>query len=110
MRPTKLLVAARLLLSFLLALVRANIAVVRVVLSPRLRLAPGILRLPVELESDLAITALANMITLTPGTLTVAVSDDRSCLYVHSLGAEGPEKVSADIDRDMVRHLAELER
>jgi multicomponent Na+:H+ antiporter subunit E len=109
-RPAKLLVAARLLLSFLLALVRANIAVVRVVLSPRLRLAPGILRLPVELESDLAITALANMITLTPGTLTVAVSDDRSCLYVHSLGAEGPEKVSADIDRDMVRHLAGLER
>ena len=49
MRPAKLLVAARLLLSFLLALVRANIAVVRVVLSPRLRLAPGILRLPVEL-------------------------------------------------------------
>ncbi len=110
MRPSRLIAAATLLLSFTLALVRANIAVAKLVLSPRLRIRPGIVRFPTVLRSDAAITLLANMITLTPGTLTVAVSENRDCIHVHALDIDEPGQVVADIRRDMERHIARLER
>lgn len=43
----------------------------------------GILAIPLSLHSDMAISTLANMITLTPGTTSLHVSDDRSLLYIH---------------------------
>lgn len=43
----------------------------------------GIVAVPLSLRSDMAISTLANMITLTPGTTSLHVSDDRSLLYIH---------------------------
>lgn len=110
MRVAKLLVALRLAVSFAWALVRANLAVAKVVLSPRLGIRPGLVRFPTELTGDAAVTLLANMITLTPGTLTLAVSDDRDCLYVHALDIGDPENVVAEIRRDLEQYVAALER
>ncbi|MCS7180951.1 MAG: Na+/H+ antiporter subunit E, partial [bacterium] len=51
------------------------------VLSPRLPIKPGIVKIPIELKSSLARTILANSITLTPGTFTVKITD--RYLYIH---------------------------
>lgn len=67
--------------SFLVALVRANLDVARRVLSPRLPLHPEVVEVETDLRSELGRLWLANSITLTPGTLTVDVLDQR--LRVH---------------------------
>ncbi len=100
----------RLVLSFVVELILSNIAVARVVLSSPLDVRPGIVAYQTELRSDLAITFLANLITLTPGTLTLDVARDRRVLYIHTLNVESPSSVVASIRRAFEQYLLELER
>lgn len=72
---------------FVYELLSSAITVALLVLTPdlRARLRPAIVAVPLTVKSDAEITLLANLITLTPGTLSLDVSDDRSVLYVHVL-------------------------
>jgi len=67
---------------FFYYVVRANFDVVYRALHPAMPIRPGIVKIKTNLKTDSAITALANSITLTPGTLTVDLTDD-GYLYVH---------------------------
>lgn len=93
-RPLRLL---RLGADFVRALLVANLVVAWTVIRPRLDIRPAFLVVPLDLEDDFRITMLANMITLTPGTLSVDIAPDRSALYVHCLSAEDVEAVRHDI-------------
>jgi len=105
-----LIVVPRLICRFLYELVLANLSVARIVLSPSLPIRPGIIAYETKLESDLAITSLANMITLTPGTLTLDVSEDRRFLYIHTLNIQDPAEVAESIRYAFERILLELEQ
>lgn len=70
-------------LSFLWQLVRGAMSVAWLAVRPKLHLRPAIIAFPLTASSDAQITLLANMITLTPGTLSVDVSEDRKTLYIH---------------------------
>ncbi|MEM6971253.1 MAG: Na+/H+ antiporter subunit E [Pseudomonadota bacterium] len=64
-------------------------------MTPGLSAQPMMVAMPLDAESDVAITLTANLITLTPGTLTVDVAPDRSCLLIHAMYAEdGAEAVN----------------
>lgn len=63
-------------------MLKANMDVVYRALHPQMPIRPGIVKIKTSLKSDSAITALANSITLTPGTLTVDLTEDGT-LYVH---------------------------
>ena len=85
------------LVSFLYAglfyyVMKANLDVVYRALHPQMPIHPGIVKIKTNLKSDSAITALANSITLTPGTLTVDVTED-GYLYVHWINVK-----STDVD------------
>lgn len=67
--------------------VRANVDVAWRVLRPSMPIRPGIVRVRTRLRTESARTALANAITLTPGTLTVDVTED-GCFYVHWINVE----------------------
>lgn len=67
---------------FLFYVFKANIDVVYRALHPQMPIKPGIVKIKTDLKTDFGITALANSITLTPGTLTVDLTDD-GFLYVH---------------------------
>jgi len=82
---------------FIYNLIKANIQVLIQVLSPKVKVRPGIIAIPMELESDMAIATLANMITLTPGTLSIEISRDNKILYVHCLDCTNPEAIKKDI-------------
>jgi multicomponent Na+:H+ antiporter subunit E len=97
-------------LVFIKELLKSNIAVLRVVLSPRLRVRSGVIAVPTELTNDVALTMLANMITLTPGTLTLDISPDRRYLYVHTLNLDDPEDVKHEIHMAFEVYLRELSR
>ena len=79
--PGAPLALLRYLGSFTLALVKSNIDMARRVLSPTVPLNPAVVSVRTDLRSDLGRLVLANSITLTPGTLSVDVEDDR--LLVH---------------------------
>lgn len=64
-------------------LILANIDVARRVLSPKIPVNPGIVKVPTQLKGDLGKLTLANSITLTPGTLSIDVLDDS--IYVHTI-------------------------
>lgn len=71
------------IIPFFVEMAIANLDVAYRVVTGRIR--PGIVRLDHGLTSDLGITLLANSITLTPGTLTVAVDEETGALYVHMI-------------------------
>ncbi len=70
---------------FLYDIVVSNIQVARWILGPEAAIRPGFVRVPLELTDGWAITALAGIITMTPGTLTADVADDGAYLLVHAL-------------------------
>lgn len=96
-----------LLLLFLYELMMSALKVARLVLSPRMELKPGIFAYPLRLEEDFQITLLANLITLTPGTLSVDVSDDRRTLYVHAIDCSDPDGARRDIAGGFERKIME---
>lgn len=72
-------------------IVKANLDVAERVLDPQLPIEPAIVRLKSPVRGELAQTALANSITLTPGTLTVDIKDDE--FYIHCLAEEYVEGI-----------------
>lgn len=81
-----------------------------VVCTPRLDIKPGIFAYRLRIDRDFEITLLANMITLTPGTLSVDVSEDRSTLYVHALDCSDLEGNRRDIANGFERMILEAFR
>lgn len=80
---------------FFKELILSALRVARLVLRPDMEkhLHPAFFSFPLTVKSDAEITLLANLITLTPGTLSVDVSDDRSHLLIH--GIDVPDKAAA---------------
>ena len=98
---------ASLFLLFLYELVLSAFRVARIVLKPDMDVHPGIFAYPLQVRRDFEITLLANMITLTPGTLSVDVSEDRSTLYVHAMDVKDPDAARRDIADGFERKIME---
>jgi len=86
----------------------ANIAVARLIMGRQERLEPAFLVLPLRLETDVAISVLANTISLTPGTVSTYLSADRRCLIIHSLHTTDPEEVLETIRQRYETPLKEI--
>jgi multicomponent Na+:H+ antiporter subunit E len=93
---------------FIIELAKSAWKVTVLVLSPRLQVQPGIFAFPLTVTSDIEITLLANLITLTPGTLSVDVSEDRKILYVHALDCSDPDGARRDIAEGFERKILEV--
>ena len=92
------------------AILLSNIFVLQRVIRPRLALRPGIVAVPTELKSDLAVTTLANSITLTPGTFTIFITPDKEILFVHALDMDTPEEVAGSIKSALEKPIGRVER
>jgi multicomponent Na+:H+ antiporter subunit E len=79
---------------FFFYVIRANLDVVYRALHPKMPINPGIVKIKTNLKTDSGITALANSITLTPGTLTVDLTDD-GYLYVHWINVKSDDVEAA---------------
>jgi multicomponent Na+:H+ antiporter subunit E len=95
---------------FLMELALANWRVAIDVLSPRPRRRLGVVAVPLELPSDAAITLLANLITLTPGSISLDVSEDRGTLYVHTMFLDDPDSFRREVKEGFERRVLELLR
>lgn len=75
----------KLIFIFIKELILSNIAIVKVVLKPKLDMRPAIFAMDTELTRDWQITLLSSLITLTPGTLVIDVSEDNKTLFIHAM-------------------------
>lgn len=91
-------------------LLLSNIAVLKVILRPKLNIKPGIFAFPTDLEQDWEITMLANLITLTPGTLVVDISPDNRVLYVHAMDIDDAEESIQGIKNTFEKAIMEVSR
>jgi multicomponent K+:H+ antiporter subunit E len=89
-------------------IVTANLSVARAVLSPVDRLRPGFVRVPLDLRSDVGISVLANTVSLTPGTLSAELTEDRRELIVHCLDERDPQALVREIKHRYERRLLEV--
>jgi multicomponent Na+:H+ antiporter subunit E len=98
------------ILYFLYELTKANLQVALDVLKPRFSMRPGIIKIPLHAKTDLEITLLANMISLTPGSLIIDVSDDKKVLYVHAIDIHDRDEYVRKIKTGFERRLLEIMR
>ena len=95
---------------FLYEMLKANFQVAYEVMTSNLHMKPGINRMELEARTDLEITLLASLISLTPGTLVLDVSDDKSVMYIHGMYLEDREKFIESIKSGLEKPLLSIMR
>jgi multicomponent Na+:H+ antiporter subunit E len=97
---------------FVKELVVASLKVAYDVVTPNFMMKPSVLALPLDAESDLEITILASLISLTPGTLSIDVTDDRKILYVHAMYTTNGDldQLKKEIKLGFERRILEITR
>lgn len=93
---------------FVRILIKANLQVAWEIITPGYGMTPRLIRYDVQGLTPLQVTSLANTITLTPGTLSVDISDDEQCLYVHCMYANNRHATVRELDELRDRLMKEL--
>ncbi|WP_077214451.1 Na+/H+ antiporter subunit E [Bacillus dakarensis] len=99
-----------LVLLFFKELVLSNWSVVKLVIRPKLNIRPGIFAYETNLTEDWQITILSNLITLTPGTLVLDVSDDNKTLYIHTIDIDDVDDAVSSIKNSFEKAIMEVSR
>lgn len=99
-----------LVLFFFYELVVSSLKVAWDVLTPIQTSKPAIIAVPMEAKTDAEITVLANLVSLTPGSLAIDISEDRSHLLVHAMFVDDPEAFKAEIKNGMEKRVLEAMR
>jgi len=100
----------RFALYFTKELLVSSYRVAKDVAKPLPLMRPGVIGIPLDAETDLEITMLANIISLTPRTLSLDVSPDRKTLYIHAMYVINPDDLRREIKDGLERRLLELLR
>lgn len=95
---------------FLYELLMANLEVAYDLATPRFYMRPGIVKFELRAQTDMEITLLSNLISLTPGTLILDVSPDRKALYIHVMYIKDREKFIRRIRHGFERRLLNILR
>lgn len=95
---------------FLWQLVKANLRMAYHVVTPHSSLRPAVIGVPLEEHTDTELLILTNMISLTPGTLSLDLSDDKRTLYIHTMDLTNSESSIRDIKDGFERRLLEVMR
>lgn len=106
----KVWAVVKLLALFIKELLLSGFTVARQTVAPKLTVRPGIFAFRTELKSDWEVTLLACLICLTPGTLTLDVSDDKGTLFIHAMDIGDAEQISEQIRHTFEKAIMEVSR
>lgn len=95
---------------FLKELVMSNFSVLKLIVQPTMPIRPAIFAMPTVLEQDWEITLLSSLITLTPGTVVIDISDDNKTLYIHSIDFEDIDEAIDSIRNTFEKAILEVSR
>ncbi|MET1160390.1 MAG: Na+/H+ antiporter subunit E [Thermoprotei archaeon] len=95
---------------FFVAEVRAHLDVMYRILHPKTPVRPAIVKIPYDVETDYAVTAVANSITNTPGTVVVDINPVEKAYYVHWINAKTlePEKAHEHVSRVFEKYIRRI--
>jgi len=93
---------------FLKEMIVANLQIAYIIITPPLNIKPGLIEYPLDLKNEGAIVLLANMISLTPGTLSVDIASDRKYIYVHAMVMETPEQMKQQIKNTFEKRIQKM--
>jgi len=99
-----------LFLAFVWELLVSSLQVARAVLSPNQQFRAGVIAFPLTAKTDLEITLIANLVSLTPGSLTIDVSDDRQELAVHAMFVDDPDQYRVSVRNGLERRALDALR
>lgn len=88
-------------------LILSSLRVAWDVVTPRHRARPGILAVPLDVRTDTGIWVFANLVSLTPGSLSLDVAEDRMTIFIHTMFIDDVEAVRAEIKNAMERRVKE---
>lgn len=95
---------------FIYEMIKANVQVAYDVMTPKYFMRPGIVRFPLDVETEMEINLLSTMISLTPGTLILDISEDRKTMYIHVMYLNDPEQFVHDTKTGLERRLLDAIR
>lgn len=95
---------------FIWQLLVSNFRVLWDVVTPKHISKPGVIAVPLDAESDFEIMMVANLVSLTPGSLSLDVSDDRKRLYVHMMFLDDVEAARREIKQGIEKRVLEAIR
>ncbi len=98
------------LLFYIKEVILANLRVAHDVLTPRHYMKPGVIAIKMDAETDIEILSLNNLITMTPGTLSLDVSTDKKVIYVHAMYIDDPDRVRREIKEGLEKKILEVYR
>ncbi len=95
---------------YLKELVLASVRVAHDALTPTHHMRPAMLAIPLDAKTDFEILLLANLISMTPGTVSIDVSTDRRVLYLHAMYVGDPEALRHEIKTTLESRVLALMR
>lgn len=93
------------LLFFIWEVIIANLKIAYAIITPSCNICPGVIAIPLDTKSDAEIVLVANVITMTPGTLSLDVSTDRKFLFVHSMYIHDIDAFRDEIRLEIVQRI-----
>lgn len=105
MNPLKIIIKIFRIIMFIFyylkELVLSSLFVAYDIITPTNYMTPGIVEVPVDLKTDTAIIAFANLISMTPGSLTMDMSADKKKIYIHAMYLDNKEEFISKIKKDL---------
>ncbi len=98
----------KLIIIFLIELIKANFDVLKIIIKPSIKNEPGFFVYHTVLKKDWQIVLLSNLITLTPGTVVLGVSDDRTKIYIHAIDFSTKEQEVESIKTSLEKIVREV--
>lgn len=93
---------------FIRELILSNLDVVKLVYAKNPNFEPGIFAMPIDVKKNWEITLLANLISLTPGTLSIAISDDNKNIFIHAMHIDEKEQSIYEIKNTFEKAIMEV--
>lgn len=100
----------KLIVLFIKELILSNLSVLVLVIKPKLDLSPAFFKYDTQLTEDWEISLLSSLITLTPGTVVVHVSDDSKSLFIHVLNSNDINESIDSIKNSFEKAILEVSR
>lgn len=91
-------------------IILSNIKVAYDALTPTHKMSPGILEIPLDAKADAEILIFSNLMSMTPGTMTFALSEDKTKLYVHAMYIDDPVALKEEIKNKFEKRILRIFR
>ncbi|MBN2486980.1 MAG: Na+/H+ antiporter subunit E [Bacteroidales bacterium] len=83
---------------YLLKLIESNLYIAYDILTPKMHVKPGMIEVPITIRSDFGILLFSNLLSMTPGSLSIDISVDKKQMKVHILYNNNEQKSLKEIE------------